>query len=61
VVVVDYSCPQKTGDWVGQHGWITSALYVPDYDPASSIFASELEEGRDAIERIGAFVKRHVG
>jgi acetyl esterase/lipase len=25
------------------------------------IFASELEEGREAIERIGAFVKKHVG
>ncbi len=25
------------------------------------IFASELEEGRDAIERIGVFVKKHLG
>jgi len=32
-------------DWVGQHGWITSALYVPDYDPASSIFATEAPGG----------------
>jgi signal transduction histidine kinase len=26
--------------WVGGHDWIVSAIYVPDADPASSIFAS---------------------
>lgn len=29
-------------DWVAQHAWILSAVYVPDYDPASGIFASEV-------------------
>src|SRR5436189_1965312 len=26
--------------WVAGHDWIVSAIYVPDADPASSIFAS---------------------
>ena len=29
-------------DWITQHDWIVSAIYVPDYDPASSIYVSEL-------------------
>lgn len=29
-------------DWITQHDWIVSAIYVPDDDPASSIYASEL-------------------
>jgi signal transduction histidine kinase len=28
--------------WVGGHDWIVSAIYVPDADPASSIFASSI-------------------
>ena len=32
-------------DWMSQHDWITSALYVPDHDPASSIFAREASTG----------------
>ena len=28
-------------DWVTAHDWIVSAIYVPDADPASSIYASE--------------------
>jgi signal transduction histidine kinase len=32
-------------DWMGQHAWITSAMYEPDYDPASSIFAREAPGG----------------
>jgi len=27
--------------WIGQHEWIVSAIYVPDFDPASAIYASE--------------------
>jgi signal transduction histidine kinase len=29
-------------DWITQHDWIVSAIYVPDFDPASSIYVSEL-------------------
>ncbi|HEX8407308.1 MAG TPA: HAMP domain-containing sensor histidine kinase [Thermoanaerobaculia bacterium] len=40
---------RRTGDptfealsaWIGQHEWIVSAIYVPDFDPASAIYASE--------------------
>ncbi|MBV8545998.1 MAG: HAMP domain-containing histidine kinase, partial [Acidobacteria bacterium] len=28
--------------WIGDNDWIISALYVPDADPASAIYASEL-------------------
>ena len=31
-------------DWIERHDWIVSAIYVPDYDPASSIYVSELTE-----------------
>jgi signal transduction histidine kinase len=29
-------------EWINTHDWIVSAIYVPDADPASSIFVSEL-------------------
>lgn len=29
-------------DWIAQQEWIVSAIYVPDYDPASSIYVTEL-------------------
>jgi signal transduction histidine kinase len=29
-------------DWVQEHDWISTAVYVPDYDPASSIYAAEV-------------------
>ncbi|HEX8170143.1 MAG TPA: HAMP domain-containing sensor histidine kinase [Thermoanaerobaculia bacterium] len=29
-------------DWITTHGWIVSAIYLPDYDPASSIYVSEV-------------------
>lgn len=29
-------------EWLGANEWIVTAIYVPDYDPASSIYASEL-------------------
>lgn len=29
-------------DWIAQHEWIVSAIYVPDFDPASSIYANEV-------------------
>ena len=39
-------------DWMGQHGWITSAMYEPDYDPASSIFATEAPAGMKGEPRL---------
>lgn len=29
-------------DWVAKHSWILTAVYVPDSDPASSIYAAEV-------------------
>jgi signal transduction histidine kinase len=40
--------------WISQHPWIVSAIYVPDEDPASSIYYSELGEparGRRRLSR----------
>src|ERR1051326_8974325 len=34
--------------WVAGHSWIVSAIYVPDVDPASSIFASSAAPSRSA-------------
>ena len=49
---------RRTGDptfaalsaWIGRHPWIVSAIYVPDEDPANSIYVAEL--GRPAGERV---------
>src|SRR5881394_491912 len=30
-------------EWINHNGWIVSALYVPDADPANSIYISELQ------------------
>jgi len=35
--------------WISQHPWIVSAIYVPDEDPASSIYYAEI--GRPKKER----------
>ena len=37
---------QALRDWMGNYSWIVSAIYVPDHDPASSVFLSEI--GGDA-------------
>ena len=29
-------------EWIEQHDWIVTAIYVPDFDPASSIYVTEL-------------------
>jgi len=34
-------------DWITRHTWIYSAIYVPDEDPASSVYA-EVSTGKDA-------------
>jgi len=39
-------------DWVAQHDWILSAAYIPDYDPASTIFASEVTSPSKARAKI---------
>ena len=42
-------------EWVLQHDWIVSAAYVPDDDPASSIFVTEAQSTRGRpTARIGA-------
>src|SRR5688572_13277427 len=30
------------GSWIGKHGWIVEALYVPDEDPEGSAFYAEV-------------------
>jgi signal transduction histidine kinase len=32
---------KELSEWIGQHDWIVTAIYVPDYDPASSIYVAE--------------------
>ncbi|HVR38340.1 MAG TPA: HAMP domain-containing sensor histidine kinase [Thermoanaerobaculia bacterium] len=34
-------------DWVTNYDWIVSAIYVPDFDPASSIYVSEIPPKND--------------
>ena len=36
---------KELSDWIGQHDWIVTAIYVPDFDPASSIFVTEKPTG----------------
>ena len=33
---------ESLSDWVAKKEWVVSAIYVPDHDPASSIYVSEL-------------------
>ncbi|HET8796242.1 MAG TPA: HAMP domain-containing sensor histidine kinase, partial [Thermoanaerobaculia bacterium] len=35
-------------DWLGEQSWIIDAIYVPDFDPASSIYVSEQPAGGGA-------------
>jgi signal transduction histidine kinase len=39
-------------EWLKAHDWIVSAIYVPDYDPASSIFVSEPKAKNAAGTRV---------
>ena len=32
-------------EWIAHHNWIVGAMYVPDYDPASTIYAAEVPTG----------------
>jgi signal transduction histidine kinase len=40
-------------EWMGKKEWIVTAIYIPDFDPASSIYASYLgaSESADLVER----------
>lgn len=38
--------------WIGNNDWIVSAIYVPDADPASSIYLSEVPTSGDAAPRL---------
>ena len=46
--------PTSSGlqEWVKAHDWIISAIYVPDYDPASSIFVTALGDRAVPKERL---------
>ena len=39
-------------DWIAHHEWIVSAIYVPDYDPASSIFVTEPPKAGNREQRM---------
>ncbi|HEY0371825.1 MAG TPA: HAMP domain-containing sensor histidine kinase [Thermoanaerobaculia bacterium] len=36
---------RELSNWIAQHDWIISAIYVPDFDPASSIYVREKPTG----------------
>jgi signal transduction histidine kinase len=38
-------------EWIGHNEWIVSAIYVPDHDPASSIFVSEIGDDPNSSSR----------
>jgi signal transduction histidine kinase len=43
-------------DWIAQQEWIVSAIYVPDYDPASSIYVTELAtQGKNELRMTREF------
>lgn len=39
-------------DWISRHDWVVSAIYVPDYDPASSIYVAEIATGGKKPQRL---------
>ena len=43
--------PRALREWINAHDWIVSAMYVPDADPASSVFVSEIADADDEKER----------
>src|SRR3954449_2209651 len=44
--------PGELQKWIHDYDWIISALYVPDADPASAIYASELPGTAHTSERL---------
>ena len=53
---IERRSPQPTftslRDWVTKHDWILSAVYVPDEDPASGIYVSEVDTSPKASLRL---------
>ncbi|HVE70017.1 MAG TPA: HAMP domain-containing sensor histidine kinase [Thermoanaerobaculia bacterium] len=39
-------------DWITQHEWLTSAMYEPDFDPASAIYAQEARGGGGGAKEV---------
>ncbi len=39
-------------EWINNNEWIVTAIYVPDHDPASSVFVSELGPAKPAPQRL---------
>lgn len=39
---VEQPTRSSISEWLGKHEWIVNAIYIPDYDPASSIYISEV-------------------
>ena len=39
-------------DWLNRNNWIVSAIYVPDSDPADSIYVSERDSGQAGATRL---------
>lgn len=42
---------ESLSEWVRKKTWIVSAIYVPDHDPASSIFVSELGANEPGLQK----------
>jgi signal transduction histidine kinase len=38
--------------WINSNEWIVTAIYVPDHDPASSVYVSELGEAESRAQRL---------
>jgi signal transduction histidine kinase len=39
-------------EWINNNEWIVTAIYVPDHDPASSVFVSELGPAKPSSQRL---------
>lgn len=60
VVADEWQHLERAGDptfaalssWLNEHDWIVSAIYVPDYDPASSIYVSEAPRRERRADRL---------
>jgi signal transduction histidine kinase len=39
-------------EWINTNEWIVTAIYVPDHDPASSVYVSELAEAKPGAQRL---------
>src|SRR6476619_4563067 len=39
-------------EWINSNEWIVTAIYVPDHDPASSVYVSELAAAKPGAQRL---------